>query len=100
MTVCTRFIAVLTLLIGVISAPLYAETLAKGIVFHDSNGNGKRNAGEKRLAGVGVSNGVDVVETDSKGRYEIPVTADTIIFVIKNWSSSLDIILFLLYIIQ
>jgi hypothetical protein len=83
MLVYSRIILTLALFMGSQSTPVYAESFAKGIVFHDSNGNGERNAGEKRLAGVGVSNGVDVVVTDAKGRYKIPVTDDTIIFVIK-----------------
>lgn len=56
---------------------------ATGRVFEDGNGNGRYDAGEKPLAGVGVSNGRRIVETDDKGRYRLPVTDDTIVFVIK-----------------
>lgn len=56
---------------------------ASGIVFHDKNGNGKFDDGEKPLPGVAVSNGLDVVKTDDQGRYELPVTDDTILFVIQ-----------------
>lgn len=58
-------------------------TPAKGFVFHDTNGNGRRDSGEKGLADVRVSNGVDIVKTDAEGRYEIGVDDDSIIFVIK-----------------
>ncbi|MFP6584798.1 MAG: calcineurin-like phosphoesterase family protein [Candidatus Hydrogenedentota bacterium] len=66
-----------------VAASAWSASVAKGIVFHDKNGNGESNGGEDRLAGVAVSNGVDVVQTDLKGRYEIPVTEDTIVFVVK-----------------
>lgn len=55
---------------------------ATGLVFHDANGSGRAH-GQEGLAGVLVSNGVDVVATDSRGRYRLPVTDDTIIHVIK-----------------
>ncbi len=65
---------------------------ATGIVYHDANGNGKLDAGEKPLAGVRVSNGVEITKTDSDGRYQIGVTDDTIVFVVKpsGWRTPLD----------
>ncbi|MCA9080208.1 MAG: calcineurin-like phosphoesterase family protein [Planctomycetaceae bacterium] len=60
-----------------------APVLARGVVFHDQNGNGQYDAGEPTLAGVRVSNGRDIVATNAAGRYELPVTEDTILFVIK-----------------
>jgi len=61
---------------------------ATGIVFHDRNGNRVFDPGEKPLSGVCVSNGRDVVETDGEGRYQLSVTDDTILFVVKpnGWS--------------
>jgi len=56
---------------------------ARGVVFHDINANGRQDAGEPGLPSVAVSNGSDVVQTNSNGEYEISVTDDTIIFVIK-----------------
>ncbi len=56
---------------------------ARGVVYEDRNRNRTRDAGEKGLAGVRVSNGIDIVKTDSEGKYELPVTDDTILFVIK-----------------
>lgn len=64
---------------------------ARGIVFEDLNGNRQRDNEEKGLEGIKVSNGVDIVLTDSQGKYELPVTDDTIIFVIKprGWMTPL-----------
>jgi hypothetical protein len=66
--------------------------VARGVVFEDKNENGKRNEGEKPLAGIGVSNGRDIVRTDDTGRYELPVTDDTIVFVLKpsGWRTPLS----------
>ena len=61
----------------------YAQDTAKGYVFSDLNGNGKREKAETGLVGVAVTNGVDVVLSDKKGYYELPVTNDQIISVIK-----------------
>ncbi len=68
------------------------ERSARGVVFHDANGNGKRDAGEKGLAGVRVSNGQGIVQTDDSGAYELAIDDDTIIFVIKprNWRTPLN----------
>lgn len=60
-----------------------SRNMTKGIVFEDMNRNLKRDAGEKGLQGVLVSNQREVVQTDTGGRYEIPVTDETIIFVTK-----------------
>ena len=69
-----------------------AEQTATGYVFHDANNNRKKDAGEKVLPGVRVSNGVEIVSTDEKGQYQLPVTDDTILFVIKpqGWRTPLS----------
>ena len=59
------------------------QELAKGTVYVDANSNGKQDSKEIGLAGVSVSNGRQVVQTDKNGRYELPVQNDNIIFVIK-----------------
>jgi hypothetical protein len=56
---------------------------ATGVVFEDRSGSGQRQAGDPGIAGVLVSNGREVVKTDSEGRYALPVDDETIIFVIK-----------------
>lgn len=59
------------------------NSFAEGYVFHDRNGSGKRDAGDPGVAGVTVSNGREVVVTDKNGKWRLPVTEDTILFVIK-----------------
>ncbi|WP_119081066.1 calcineurin-like phosphoesterase C-terminal domain-containing protein [Chitinophaga alhagiae] len=61
----------------------FAQQTATGFVFHDANGNGKKDRKEAGIANVSVSNGVDVVATDARGRYQLPVGNDNILFVIK-----------------
>ena len=55
-----------------------------GTVYLDSNKNREFDAGEKVLPGVGVSNGRDVVQTDTKGHYQLTIDDSTdAVFVIK-----------------
>ena len=56
---------------------------ASGRVFLDSNKNGLLNAGERGIAGVRVSNGLDVVTTNDEGRYTLPIDEQSIIFITK-----------------
>ena len=58
-------------------------TNATGQVFLDSNKNGLLDAGERGIAGVRVSNGLDVVTTTDEGRYTLPVDEQSIIFITK-----------------
>jgi len=60
-----------------------AQNTARGVVFSDENGNGQFDSNENTLPDVAVSNGEEVVLTNDEGRYELPVTDDTILFVIK-----------------
>ncbi len=62
----------------------YGETLtARGVVFHDSNRDGRLGDDEVRLPGIRICNGRDIVVTDSTGKYEIGMDDDDILFVIK-----------------
>ena len=63
-----------------------------GVVYEDSNGNGIRDPGEAGVASVQVSNGVDVVTTDSTGAYRISDRPGARVFVIKprGWQSPVD----------
>lgn len=72
----------LLVLVVALSISAYAQTV-KGYVYADNNRNGKKDKTEKGIAGVGVSNGVQVVNTNNDGAYELPVGDDNIIFVIK-----------------
>lgn len=65
------------------SVSLSAQQMASGCVFEDENNNGRKDRKEKGIANVAVSNGQDVVLTDTQGRYSLPVVDDNIIFVIK-----------------
>ncbi len=56
---------------------------ATGIVYVDVNEDAKYNEGDILQPGVLVSNGTDIVQTNAKGRYEIEVEDDSIIFIIK-----------------
>jgi len=60
-----------------------AHQHAQGVVFHDANGNRKRDADEKGIPGIKVSNGSEIVMTNADGKYETHVADDTILFVIK-----------------
>ncbi len=62
---------------------LLAAALAKGVVFEDLNRDGIRDDGEPGVAGVRVSNGLDVVRTDEAGAYSLAVDDETIIFITK-----------------
>ncbi len=57
--------------------------MAQGRVFLDANLNRQWDEGEQRLAGVRVSNGREIVKTNERGEYSLPVTDDCIIFVLK-----------------
>ena len=59
------------------------DLFARGTVFVDANGNGQKDADERPLANINVSNGRDVVQTDKSGQYKISVTNDSIVFVVK-----------------
>ncbi|MFC1739075.1 calcineurin-like phosphoesterase C-terminal domain-containing protein [Planctomycetota bacterium] len=83
----SRYAFMLLLLVvcfgAVLTGTAYAEQIASGYVYVDENGNGQREASEQGLGGVRVSNGREVVATDSSGRYELKVKDDTVIFLIK-----------------
>lgn len=49
-----------------------ASAAVSGTVFWDSDGNGKRDAGEAPCVGAAVSDGLYVVRTDAEGRFTLP----------------------------
>lgn len=55
----------------------------KGLVFEDINLNNRFDAGERGIAGVGISNGEIVVLTNGDGRYSLEMGENKILFVIK-----------------
>ena len=81
-----RYFIIFTALLLSFSGQTYSqETLiAKGVVYHDLNGNNKKDRAEKGIAGVAVSDGYTVVSTDESGHYQMNIdAADATIFVIK-----------------
>lgn len=73
-------------------AQLQAAEWAEGYVFHDTNRNEQFDPGERGRAGVRVSNGTKVTVSDADGHWRLPVTEDTIFFVIKpsGWMTPLS----------
>jgi hypothetical protein len=78
--------------IGTSSVNATGDPIATGVVFHDTNRNGVRDAGERGLKGFRVSNGREVALTDRHGIYRLPVEDDMILFVIKprGWMTPVD----------
>lgn len=70
------------LYLTLVSTAVVAQDI-KGVVYHDLNGDGKRNRKEPGLGDVAVSNGLEVVKTDAKGQYSLPKRDSQVIFVIK-----------------
>jgi hypothetical protein len=62
----------LTLVVGA-----WAQQVATGVVFHDRNRNGIRDAGEPGIPNVLVSNQREVVKTDAQGRYRTTMRSST-----------------------
>ena len=52
--------------------PALASAQLRGTVYHDADRNGLRNASEKGLAGISVSDGKNVVKTSPDGSFELP----------------------------
>ncbi|MGP1272554.1 MAG: calcineurin-like phosphoesterase C-terminal domain-containing protein [Phycisphaerales bacterium] len=75
--------AALVFAITGLAASVARGQVATGVVFEDTNSDGLRQADERGIQGVAVTNGEIVVRSDDAGRYELPVDEDTIITVIK-----------------
>lgn len=69
--------------LAMLACPDALATHAQGRVYEDTNKNGEPDAGEPGLGGVFVSNGSDVVQTDSNGRYRLDLDDEAIIFITK-----------------
>jgi hypothetical protein len=63
--------------------PAAAAGQARGFVFEDADSDGVRDAGEPGVAGVAVSNGLDVVQTAEDGSYQIALAKNAILFITK-----------------
>ena len=60
-----------------------AADTAQGRVFNDLNGNGTLDAGEPGIAGVRVSDGITVAQSNTQGAYALDIGDEAVIFVTK-----------------
>ena len=66
-----------------VAAVVPAAETARGVVFEDLNSDGRYQDSEPGVAGVAVSNGIDVVDTDADGRYRIAIDQGDTLFITK-----------------
>lgn len=64
-------------------APAPPGEVLGGVVYDDRDGDGRRDRGEPGVAGVLISNGRALAETDAAGRYRIAVAPGQTVFAIK-----------------
>lgn len=63
--------------------PADSEEIIRGSVYIETNNNNRRDRFEAGVAGVSVSNGCAVVQTDGGGNYRIPIHGTQILFISK-----------------
>jgi hypothetical protein len=66
------------------------QRVVRGVVFNDANGNARRDAGERGLAGVAVSDQAAVVQTNADGTYELGAAAESSVVFVSipdGWSA-------------
>jgi len=75
-------------LISIVSA----QQRVSGTVFLDLNKNGVKDSDETGIENVLVSNGRDVIKTNQNGSWLLPLTGDSLFFVIKpaNYATTLN----------
>ncbi|MFO7370951.1 MAG: calcineurin-like phosphoesterase family protein [Bacteroidales bacterium] len=71
------------ILLSSTSITINGQSFVRGVVYADLNKNNIWDHKEKGIARVPVSNGKDIVLTNAKGEYTLPVANDNIIFIIK-----------------
>src|SRR5699024_6985868 len=74
---------IIVLFFSAYSSTLYAQRTVSGTVFLDENGNNRMDAPEEGIPNVAVSNGREVVLSDGKGNYELPIEEEMIVFIRK-----------------
>ena len=62
----------------------FSQIEIEGIVFNDRNNNLVMDIGEPGIGDQRISNGLDIVLTDEKGRFTIDSDNNDVIFIIKN----------------
>ena len=77
------FVPLLVVTLGTTTAgsPTHQAIEVSGVVFEDTNRNGSRDAGEKGVANVAVSNQDVVVTTDANGAFRLPNAGSGVVFV-------------------
>jgi len=75
---CLTIVVLGIVVLTALPAQLYASQIS-GVVFVDSNLSDHPDPGETRLEGVAVTDGHQIVTTDSYGRYQLSSDADFII---------------------
>ncbi|REH43909.1 3',5'-cyclic AMP phosphodiesterase CpdA [Tenacibaculum gallaicum] len=78
-----KSIFIFSLLVLMVQVALGQSSKVSGRVYHDKNQNGIYDKGDKVLKDIFVSNGKDVVATNTKGIYKIEFLENNPIFVIK-----------------
>lgn len=70
----------------------YAQQNVSGYVFFDKNNNSQKDFDEQGIPNVSISNGIEVIQTDFNGKYNISLKENQILFVIKpaNFDLPLD----------
>lgn len=78
--------------VEIVDGPAADPEALTGRVFDDANRNSRFDPGEEGVAGVSVSNGLDVVQTDAQGRYSLPARGDFTAFVTQpaGWQVPVD----------
>ncbi len=71
------------------SAFVHPPAMARGVVFDDRHGDGRRRPGDPGIPGVMVSNGREVALTEADGSWRLPVAPGDSIFVVKppQWAT-------------
>lgn len=73
----------LAVLMTTLASPAVQAETAKGTVYEDLDADGVRDDGEPGIAGVRVSDGLQVVRTDADGRYAMEIGDEAVVFVTK-----------------
>ena len=78
---CKNIAAAMLVLAAVMRPAAQAPAPVAGFVFEDANGNGRRDSGERGLAGVAISNQHEVVESGADGAYRLTGPGSGVVFV-------------------
>ena len=78
---CKTVLATMLVLAAAMLPAAQAPAPVAGVVFEDANGNGRRDLGERGLAGVSVSNQHEVVESGPDGAYRLASPGYGVVFV-------------------